>query len=89
MKSTLLALVFIGLQYMLWIGEYSVWRSFTLHQSLAFQQEKNRQLLAYNLQLTQEISALKCQLTQPSSLLEDYIRWKLGFVAQGEWFCQW
>jgi cell division protein FtsB len=80
---------FIALQCTLWLGEGSIRGILALNQRIALQQGKNHQLLVENLLLERQIRALKQEPTQASSLVEDYIRWKLELVREGEWFCRW
>jgi cell division protein FtsB len=89
MRSTFLAVLFIGFQYIPWLGDNSIPAVLTLNRNIQLQQEKNRQLISNNLRLKREINALQQQPIQADSLVEDYARWKLGFVKQGEWFCRW
>ena len=87
MKSSFFALLFLFFQYTLWVGETSVWKMLRLNQKIAEQQSYNQQLSKKSLRLKNEINALQTHSSQSSSLAEDYIRWKLGFVKDEEWFC--
>lgn len=84
MKALLviLILLFLGLQYRLWVGEGSVAQVTRLKQQIALQQEENQRLILKNKHLAAEVDALR----NGYDAIEKKAREELGLVKEGETF---
>jgi cell division protein FtsB len=81
---TLLAILFIVLQYDLWIGEGSIAAVWRLQQSIEAQQKENKTLAERNKALEAEVSDLK----QGKDAIEERARRELGMVKDNETYIQ-
>ena len=79
-----LALVFVGLQYRLWLGEPSLPDVWALKSEIEEQKRLNQQLVERNKQLEAEVDDLK----QGMSALEERARSEMGMVGPDETFFQ-
>ena len=79
-----LALILVGLQYKLWIGEDSVLRWRYLNKKLTTQLEENKRLIARNQMMEADIAELK----SGEQALEERARYDLGMVKQDETYYQ-
>lgn len=89
MKSISLALLFVFSQYTLWLGENGVWGVAALNQQIKLQQQEHAYLSNSIKELRYKVNELKKHPLKSSALLEDHMRWKLGVIKKGEWFCRW
>ena len=80
----LLALIFLGLQYRLWVGEGSLAEYWGLKGKIAEQQQQNQKLRERNEQLKAEVVDLK----QGMEAIEERSRYELGMIKEGETFYQ-
>ncbi|MEO0443912.1 MAG: cell division protein FtsB [Pseudomonadota bacterium] len=78
----LLLLLFLGLQYRLWIGEGSLAHRYELAQQIQQQQAENDALRERNRLLALEVEALKSGL----EAVEERAREQMGMIKQGETF---
>lgn len=86
MKASIAALVvlFVLLQFKLWIGEGGMKDVWALDSAIATQAEKNAQLKERNQTLSAEVDDLK----QGLEAVEERARYDLGMIKQGETFYQ-
>ena len=77
-----LVVVFLGLQYRLWVGPGSFAEVDRLQQRIAVQQRDNEQLTLRNERLQGEVHSLKNGL----SAVEARARTELGLIRRGETF---
>lgn len=80
----ILLVLFLALQYKLWIGEGSFRDIRSLEQRVAEQEERNRQLLERNQALRAEVEDLRERL----DAVEERARSELGLIREGEEFYQ-
>ena len=80
----LLVLLFLTLQYTLWLGDFSHLRLMKLESAVALQQKANNKLEQRNLRLRAEVIDLK----QGTAALEERARMQLGMIKEGEVFFQ-
>lgn len=80
----ILALVFIGLQYKLWVGEGSLAEVWHLKGAVEQQRSENAQLQERNRALDAEVKDLK----QGLEAVEERARSELGMIRKGETFYQ-
>ncbi|PCK08936.1 MAG: cell division protein FtsB [Alteromonadaceae bacterium] len=78
----LLTLVFLSLQYRLWIGDGSIANVVSLHGKMKKQQEENGRLKTRNRFLAAEVDALKHGLDG----IEARARTQMGMIKNGETF---
>jgi cell division protein FtsB len=76
------AVIFCGLQSLLWLGDGGMLDMQDLEQSIAIQQAENDQLAERNRILQAEINDLK----QGTEAIEEHARLDLGMVKQNETF---
>ena len=81
---TLLALVLLGLQFRLWVGEGSLAEVSTLRQQLATQRVELKDLQERNATLRAEVDDLKKGL----AAIEARARSELGLIRQDETYFQ-
>ena len=82
--AVILGLLFLVLQYDLWLGEGSratVWR---LHQGITEQQKENKKITQRNESLVAEVNDLK----QGNAAIEERARNELGMIKKGETYIQ-
>ncbi len=86
MKSilTILLVLFLLLQYRLWLGTGGLVRLWQINQTVAAQQSENHQLEERNLALEAEVIDLKRGL----DAVEERARSELGMIKKGETFVQ-
>jgi len=82
--AIVLTVLFILLQYDLWIGEGSVTSAWKLDKSIELQQRQNARLSDRNKALDAEVKDLKSGL----QAIEERGRSELGMVKEGETFFQ-
>lgn len=82
--TILLIVLFVGLQFRLWIGDGSLAEVWSLGQAVKAQQNENERLLARNDALAAEVRDLK----QGKAAVEERARTELGMIAEGETFFQ-
>ena len=80
----ILALVFAGLQYKLWVGEGSLAEVWHLKGAVEQQRGENAQLQERNRALDAEVQDLK----QGLEAVEERARSELGMIREGETFYQ-
>ena len=80
----ILLLLFVLLQYDLWVGEGSLASAWRLQQEVAQQQQENRSLKERNTALSAEVTDLK----QGYDAIEERARSELGMIKEGETFVQ-
>lgn len=80
----ILVLIFLSLQYQLWIGEGSLPEVWKLEDELAKQKQENRALQKRNMSLAAEVEDLKKGL----DAVEEYARDELGMIKNNEVFYQ-
>ena len=80
----ILIVLFLSLQYRLWVGEGSLAEVAGLKHEIAVQQEENEGLGVRNRALRAEVEDLKTGL----DAVEERARSELGMVKQGEVFYQ-
>ena len=78
----ILAVIFILLQYRLWVGEGSLAQKVELERKLEIQQKENDRLRERNQLLAEEVEDLKSGLDG----VEERARDDLGMVKEGETF---
>lgn len=79
-----LLLVFLGLQYKLWMGDSSVFQWLHLEKQLAAEEQENKKLMARNRAIEADINELK----SGDQALEEQARYDLGMVKEGETYYQ-
>lgn len=79
-----LTLLFVGLQWKLWIGDGSLAEVWHLKHAVADQQAENEQLRERNRALDAEVKDLK----QGLDAIEERARVELGMIKQDETFYQ-
>jgi cell division protein FtsB len=82
--AILLSLLFILLQYDLWIGEGSLSAAWTLEKAIELQQRQNTRLKDRNIALEAEVNDLKSGL----DAIEERARSELGMIKEDETFFQ-
>jgi len=80
----ILILLFVLLQYDLWVGEGSLASAWRLTQSVTAQQKENQTLKERNATLAAEVMDLK----QGLDAIEERARNELGMIKEGETFIQ-
>ena len=80
----ILVLLFVLLQYDLWVGEGSLASAWRLQQSVKAQQQQNDGLKERNAALAAEVVDLK----QGQDAIEERARSELGMIKDGETFIQ-
>ncbi|MDZ7663164.1 cell division protein FtsB [Thiohalophilus sp.] len=80
----ILLILFVTLQYDLWVGDGSLATVWHLHQEVEKQKQENRELKARNRALEAEVEDLK----QGLDALEERARDELGMIKEGETFIQ-
>ena len=81
---SILVLLFVLLQYDLWVGEGSLATAWRLQQEVKVQQKENDRLKERNASLAAEVVDLK----QGLDAIEERARNELGMVKEGETFIQ-
>ncbi|MBN4079113.1 cell division protein FtsB [Beggiatoa alba] len=86
MKVIIAALVilFVLLQFKLWLGEGGMQSVWALNESIAIQTDENIQLKERNQTLSAEVDDLK----QGLEAIEERARYDLGMIKKGETFYQ-
>ncbi len=79
-----LAVMFLGLQYSLWLGDFGLVRYWQLEERVQAQQQVNERLGMRNEQLQAEVIDLK----HGTDALEERARSQLGMIKEGEEFYQ-
>jgi len=82
--AILLAILFILLQYDLWVGEGSLTAAWKLDKSISLQQRQNERLKERNNALDAEVKDLKSGL----QAIEERSRSELGMIKEDETFFQ-
>ena len=80
----ILVLLFVLLQYDLWVGEGSLATAWRLRQDVEKQQQENNRLKERNASLAAEVVDLK----QGQDAIEERARNELGMIKEGETFIQ-
>lgn len=80
----ILALIFLGLQYKLWVGEGSLAEAWHLKGAVEQQRNENENLRERNRALDAEVRDLK----QGLDAVEERARSELGMIRDGETFYQ-
>ena len=81
---TSLIVLFVALQYAVWLGDFGYVRLNQLRSTVSFQQDENKNLERRNLLLQAEVVDLK----QGIAALEERARSQLGMIKEGEQFYQ-
>lgn len=79
-----LAVLLLGLQFSLWLGDFGLVRYWQLEERVEAQIDVNEQLEARNRQLRAEVIDLK----HGTDALEERARSQLGMIKEGEEFYQ-
>ncbi len=79
-----LIMIFVGLQYKLWVGEDSLPRWVSLNKKLTAQLDENKKLFSRNQSMEADISELK----SGDQALEERARHDLGMIKQDETYYQ-
>ncbi len=82
--AILLGMLFVGLQWKLWVGDGSLAEVWHLKRSVAEQQSENEHLLERNQALEAEVKDLK----QGLGAVEERARTELGMIREDEIFYQ-
>ena len=82
--AIILAILFVLLQYDLWVGEGSLTAAWTLEKSIRLQQRQNTRLKDRNKALEAEVQDLKSGL----QAIEERARSELGMIKEDETFFQ-
>lgn len=77
-----LALIALGLQYRLWVGDGSIAHVVRLHKQIDAQQAENDGLIERNRYLAAEVKALK----NGTDGIEERARHQMGMIKEGETF---
>ena len=77
-----LILIFIGLQYRLWVGEGSFADIDRLNQQVSVQEQENTELEERNSTLVNEVE----ELLTGMDAIEEHARHELGLIREGEIF---
>ena len=80
----ILLLLFVLLQYDLWVGEGSLASAWRLQQEVEQQQQENKKLKERNASLSAEVTDLKTG----HDAIEERARSELGMIKEGETFIQ-
>ncbi len=80
----ILAAMFLGLQYSLWLGDFGLARYWQLEERVQAQRQVNERLGVRNDQLRAEVIDLK----HGTDALEERARSQLGMIKEGEEFYQ-
>ncbi|GAA6154024.1 cell division protein FtsB [Pseudoteredinibacter isoporae] len=80
--SLLLLLLFLGLQYRLWVGEGSLAHIARLERELEQQEQTNERLKQRNKLLEVEVEALR----KGNEAIEEKARRDMGMIKEGETF---
>ncbi|MCT2530335.1 cell division protein FtsB [SAR92 clade bacterium H921] len=78
----ILTVLFVGLQFRLWVGEGSLAHKAELTKKVEQQRQINQQLQSRNQQVAQEVESLKTNLDS----IEEKARKDLGMIKEGEIF---
>lgn len=78
----ILCVLFVGLQFRLWVGEGSLAHKAELDKKVEQQRQSNQQLQSRNQQIAQEVESLKTNLDS----IEEKARKDLGMIKEGEIF---
>ncbi|MDJ0955937.1 MAG: cell division protein FtsB [Arenicellales bacterium] len=81
---TSLIILFVVLQYAVWLGDFGYVRLNQLRSTVSSQQDENKNLEQRNLRLQAEVVDLK----QGTAALEERARSQLGMIKDGEQFYQ-
>lgn len=82
--TAILVLMFLALQYQLWVGEGGLPEVWQLQKALEEQKKENARLLERNAKLQAEVKGLK----QGLEAVEEVARDELGMIKEGEVFYQ-
>jgi cell division protein FtsB len=80
----LLIILFVLLQYRLWVGDGSLAEVWNLYQAVEAQKQENQRLRERNQALEAEVKDLK----QGLEAIEERAREELGMIKEGETFYQ-
>ena len=78
----ILTVLFVGLQFRLWVGEGSLAHKAELTKKVEQQRQINQQLQSRNQHVAQEVESLKTNLDS----IEEKARKDLGMIKEGEIF---
>jgi cell division protein FtsB len=78
----ILAVLFVGLQFRLWVGEGSLAHNSELDSQLEEQEHENQALRERNALIATDVESLKTNL----NAIEEKARADLGMIKQGETF---
>ena len=78
----ILTVLFVGLQFRLWVGEGSLAHKAELTKKVEQQRQINQQLQSRNQQVAQEVESLKTNLDS----IEEKARKDLSMIKEGEIF---
>ena len=82
--AIILGLLFLILQYDLWLGEGSLATVWRLQQEITAQKEENKKISERNKALVAEVNDLK----KGKSAIEERARNELGMIKKGETYIQ-
>ena len=82
--AVILGLLFLILQYELWIGEGSLATVWQLQKGIAEQKKENKKIANRNQSLVAEVSDLK----KGDAAIEERARNELGMIKEGETYIQ-
>lgn len=82
--AIILILLFLVLQYDLWIGEGSIATAWRLHKEIEVQKKENEKINKRNESLVAEVNDLK----KGDAEIEERARNELGMIKEGETYIQ-
>lgn len=82
--AVIVAFLLVLIQYPLWLGKGGWFHLWELNRQLAAQEQQNEMLYERNRRLAKEVQDLK----DGSEAIEEYARFEMGMIQQGEYFVQ-
>lgn len=82
--AVIVAFLLVLIQYPLWLGKGGWFHLWGLNRQLAAQEQQNEMLYERNRRLAKEVQDLK----DGSEAIEEYARFEMGMIQQGEYFVQ-
>lgn len=82
--AVIVAFLLVLIQYPLWLGKGGWFHLRDLTRQLAAQEQQNEMLYERNRRLAKEVQDLK----DGSEATEEYARFEIGMIQQGEYFVQ-
>ena len=82
--AVIVAFLLVLIQYPLWLVKGGWFHLWELNRQLAAQEQQNEMLYERNRRLAKEVQDLK----DGSEAIEEYARFEMGMIQQGEYFVQ-